>query len=68
MAGKFNSKNRRLAKLRAKGSWFKGKADVDPPSVEDRKTGESSPRGWKGDRKTGTIVPEGRRRVVQERV
>ena len=34
MAGKFNSRNRRMAKLRAKSSWFKGKQDVDPPEVE----------------------------------
>ena len=44
MAGKFNSKYRRLAKLRAKGSWFKGKAEVDPPNLEDRNDGESTNR------------------------
>ena len=36
MAGKFNSKNRRLAKLRAKGNWFKGKMEVDPPEESEK--------------------------------
>ena len=34
MAGRFNSKNRRLAKLRSKGSWFKGRQEVEPPKRE----------------------------------
>ena len=32
MAGEFNSKKRRLAKMRSKGNWFKGRQEVDTPS------------------------------------
>ena len=34
MAGSWNSRNRRMAKLRAKDNWFKGRAEVAPPSSQ----------------------------------
>ena len=30
----WNQKNRRMAKLKSKSSWFKGKAEIQPPSPE----------------------------------
>ena len=50
MAGKFNSKNRRFAKMRSKGNWYKGskkrkmedaqsKIKYDPPRKKRRKAG-----------------------------
>ena len=38
MAGKFNSRNRRMAKLKSKGNWFKGRQEVDPPTMKYRPT------------------------------
>ena len=31
MAGNWNGMNRRMAKLRSKNNWFKGKQEIDPP-------------------------------------
>ena len=31
MAGNWNGRNRRMAKLRARDNWYKGKQEVDPP-------------------------------------
>ena len=56
MAGKFNSKNRRLAKLRSKGSWFKGRQEVDPPEIQTMEAGEEYSRRMEGaqeDEKVG---------------
>ena len=39
MAGKFNSRNRRMAKLKSKCNWYKGRQEVGPPAMEDRPTG-----------------------------
>ena len=32
MAGSWNARNRRMAKLKSKNNWYKGKAEVPPPS------------------------------------
>ena len=37
VAGKFNARNRRVAKLRTKGNWFKGKTVVDQPDENEKK-------------------------------
>ena len=53
MAGKCNSKNRRLAKLRSKGSWFKGRQEVDPPEIETMKAGEEHSSRMEGAQEDG---------------
>ena len=60
MAGKFNSKNRRLAKLRAKGIWFKFRIEVDPPSMQEMKAGEDSSRRMENGQEDmlGDRIPE----------
>ena len=61
MAGKFNSKNRRLAKLRSKGSWFKGRQEVDPPEIQTMEAGEENSKRMEGaqeDGKVGIDTPE----------
>ena len=45
MAGKWNSKNRRIAKLRARDNWFKGSQEVEPPGVQKDGNPEESSRG-----------------------
>ena len=45
MAGKWNSKNRRMAKLRARDNWFKGSQEVEPPGVQKDGNPEESSRG-----------------------
>ena len=62
MAGKFNSKNRRLAKLRPKGSWFKGRQEVDPPERETMEPG-IEPEKELDDR----IMHEGRKEEMVRR-
>ena len=44
MAGKWNSKNRRMAKLRARDNWFKGSQEVEPPGVQKDGNPEESSR------------------------
>ena len=50
MAGNWNGRNRRMAKLRAKNNWFKGKQEIDPPAEQtqaseaSRGQDSSSPR------------------------
>ena len=55
VSGKFNSKNRRMAKLKTKNNWFKGKADVEMPvkEVKDQEDRE----GQVGSRLDTTPVP-----------
>ena len=36
MAGSWNGRNRRTAKLRSRYNWYKGKQEVDPPGEEPR--------------------------------
>ena len=35
MAGSWNARNRRMAKLRSRDNWYKGKTEIDPPTRED---------------------------------
>ena len=43
MAGKWNSRKRRMGELRARDNWFKGSQEVEPPwSQKDGKPGEPS--------------------------
>ena len=40
MAGSWNARNRRMAKLKSKNNWYKGKEEVPPPSNhQDRGAG-----------------------------
>ena len=52
VSGKWNSRNRRMAKLKTKNNWFKGKDEVDLP---DRSTGAG--QGLGGSRLDTTLVP-----------
>ena len=38
MAGNWNGRNRRMAKLRSRDNWYKGKTEVAPPGPESPKT------------------------------
>jgi hypothetical protein len=73
MAAGWNAKNRRIAKQRAKTSWYKGKSEVDPPantsthleeaSIHEEETGADEnhilPGGSRQD--TTLAVPVGER-------
>ena len=56
MAGEFNSRN----KMRSKGTWFKGRKEVDPPSMQDRMSGEGSSGrlDMEEEEKLGIGIPE----------
>ena len=45
MAGSWNSRNRRMAKLRARDNWFKGSQEVEPPGSQKDGKPEDSSRG-----------------------
>jgi hypothetical protein len=44
MAGKWNARNRRMAKLRARDNWFKGSQEVEPPRMQEDGSQEESAR------------------------
>ena len=51
ISGNWNAKNRRMAKLKTKNSWFKGRQEVELP-------GETEAReGPEGSRLDTTLVP-----------
>ena len=45
MSGKWNARNRRMAKLRARDNWFKGSQEVEPKGVQKDGNQEESSRG-----------------------
>ena len=45
MAGKWNARNRRMAKLRARDNWFKGSQEVEPPGRQEDGSQEESSIG-----------------------
>ena len=48
MAGNWNGRNRRMAKLRSRDNWYKGKTEVAPPGPESPKTINAKERGQGG--------------------
>ena len=53
MAGNWNQKNRRMAKLKSKSNWFKGREEI--PAPEELNLEADLPEGRKSDH------PEGRK-------
>ena len=45
MAGKWNARNRRMAKLRARDNWFKGSQEVEPSGRQEDGSQEESSIG-----------------------
>ena len=58
MAGSWNQKNRRMAKLRSKSNWFKGKEEIPGPGEKNLET--DLPEGRQDD------PPEGRKADLME--
>ena len=62
MAGNWNKKNRRWAKLKARDNWFKGKQMVDPPEEQNSKSDDyrnSSRRMETSQTEDATLEREG---------
>ena len=59
MAGSWNQNNRRMAKLRSKSNWFKGKEEIPGPEEENMET--DLPEGRQDD------LPEGRKNDQMEK-
>ena len=53
LSASWNSRNRRLAKQLSKSSWYKGKTEVEPPTLSNLPGGSSNRKDDKRD-KTGT--------------
>ena len=55
MAGSWNSRNRRMAKLRSKENWYKGRQEVDPPEeqLSDKDGNQESSRRMDTSRAEG---------------